>query len=545
MAMRFRIEHDMLGERKVPADAYWGIHTLRAAENFPVSGQPVHPELIRALVQVKKAAAWVNRDLGLLPEPVAEAILGACDDILDGTGMGSPSCHGNMQDAGNGKGSGNGMDAGNGLDAGNSMDAGNGMDTGNDISGRLPVIAGGWLSQFPVDAMQGGAGTSTNMNVNEVLANRAIERMGGTKGDYGLVHPLDHVNMSQSTNDVFPTAFRVAAIRLLLPLSESFAALQTALQEKENEYGDILKVGRTQLQDAVPMLLGQEFGAWAQAVARDRWRLYKAEERLRQVNLGGTAIGTGLNAEKQYVFQAVERLRELTGLGLARADSMVDPTQNCDVFVEVSGLLKTAAVNLTKISNDLRLLASGPRAGIGEIRLPAVQAGSSIMPGKVNPVIPEMVNQVAFQVIGDDLAITMAAGAGQLELNAFLPVMARNLFEMMTLMTGAVRLLIDRCIKGITPDRERCMELVEGSNALVTALSTRIGYDEASDVAKTAAIHKRTVREELTARIDLGILADADGTAFTHEMLAQALNPLAMTKPGIPGRKPIRRKTAK
>lgn len=487
--MEYRTEHDLIGERKVPADAYWGIHTLRAIENFPVSGQPVHPELIRALILVKKAAATVNRDLGLLPESVADAILGACDDVLEASGN-----H--------------------------------------------------WFSQFPVDALQGGAGTSTNMNVNEVLANRAIERMGGVKGDYGLVHPLDHVNLSQSTNDVFPTALRVAAIRLLLPLSEAFASLQTALQEKENEFGDVLKVGRTQLQDAVPMLLGQEFGAWAQAVARDRWRLYKVEERLRQVNLGGTAIGTGLNAEKQYVFQAVERLRELTGLGLARADSMIDATQNCDVFVEVSGLLKTAAVNLTKIANDLRLLASGPRAGIGEIRLPAMQAGSSIMPGKVNPVIPEMVNGMAFQVIGNDLVITMAAGAGQLELNAFLPVIARNLFEMMTLMTRAVRLLIDRCIKGIEPDRERCRELVESSNALVTALSSRIGYETASEVAKMAANQKRTVREELSSRIDQGALTDFDGSPFTHEMLSQALNPLTMTKPGIPGKKAVKRKSA-
>ena len=507
--IRYRTEHDMLGERKVPADAYWGIHTLRAVENFPVSGHPVHPELIRALVQVKKAATLVNRDLGLLADPVAEAILGACDDVLDGTGIDNPNRLIYL-----------------------------------DETGKSSGPANAWLSQFPVDELQGGAGTSTNMNVNEVLANRAIERMGGAKGDYGLVHPLDHVNLSQSTNDVFPTALRVAAIRLLLPLSEAFSALQTALQEKESEFGDILKVGRTQLQDAVPMLLGQEFGAWAQAVARDRWRLYKVEERLRQVNLGGTAIGTGLNAEKQYVFQAVERLRDLTGLGLARADSMIDPTQNCDVLVEVSGLLKTAAVNLTKIANDLRLLASGPRAGIGEIRLPAMQAGSTIMPGKVNPVIPEMVNQVAFQVIGNDLAITMAASAGQLELNAFLPVMARNLFEMMALMTNAVKLLIDRCIKGIEPDRERCLSLVESSNALVTALSTRIGHDAAAEIAKIAGFHKWTVREELSDRIDRGTLMDADGTAFTHEMLSQALNPLAMTMPGIPGRKPARRKTA-
>ncbi len=485
-----RSEHDLLGSREVPADAYWGIHTLRALENFPVTGQPLHPELLRALVLVKKAAAETNRELGLLPDATAEAILGACDDVLEG--------------------------------------------------GSAP--AGGWLAQFPVDALQGGAGTSANMNVNEVLANRAIERLGGTKGDYARVHPLDHVNLSQSTNDVFPTALRVAAIRLLGPLADALAALQTALQEKENAFDDVLKVGRTQLQDAVPMLLGQEFGAWAQAVARDRWRLYKAEERLRQVNLGGTAIGTGLNAERQYVFSVVEHLRELTGLGLARSDSMIDATQNCDVFVEVSGLVKTAAVNLMKIANDLRLLASGPRAGLGEIRLPPMQAGSSIMPGKVNPVIPEMVNQAAFQVMGNDLVITQAAAAGQLELNAFLPVIARNLLEMMTLLTQAARLLTSRCIRGIEPDRARCAALVEQSSALVTALATRIGYETASDAARAATADGRTVREELLSRIVAGTLIDADGTPFTEAMLATALDPVGMTRPGIPGKKPAKRR---
>ncbi len=489
-SMATRTEHDLLGERNVPADAYWGIHTLRALENFPVSGQPSHPELLRALVLVKKAAALANRELALLPDDVAAAILGACDDVLEG----------------------------------------------------VHAPEGGWLGQFPVDALQGGAGTSANMNANEVLANRAIERLGGTKGDYARVHPLDHVNLSQSTNDVFPTALRVAAIRLLGPLSEAFAELQTALQEKENAFDHVLKVGRTQLQDAVPMLLGQEFGAWAQAVARDRWRLYKAEERLRQVNLGGTAIGTGLNAERQYVFTVVEHLRDLTGLGLARADSMIDPTQNCDVFVEVSGLVKTAAVNLMKIANDLRLRASGPRAGLGELRLPPMQAGSSIMPGKVNPVIPEMVNQAAFQVMGNDLVITQAAAAGQLELNAFLPVIARNLLEMLSLLTQAVRVLTRRCIAGIEADLARCAELVERSSALVTALSTRIGYEAASDAAKAATAAGRTVREELNDRLAAGRLVDADGTPFTEAMLAAALDPIEMTRPGIPGKKPAKRK---
>jgi len=331
---------------------------------------------VRALVEVKKAAALVNREIGALNPAIADAIVRASDEVLGGT----------LSD------------------------------------------------QFPVDEMQGGAGTSANMNVNEVLANRAIEHLGGQKGDYSLVHTLDHVNLHQSTNDVLPTAVRIAAIRLLKPVSERLAQLQTALQEKEEAFSEVLKVGRTQLQDALPVTLGQEFGAWAQAVARDRWRLYKAEERLRQVSIGGTAVGTGANAPRAYVFGMIECLRALTGLGLARAEYMTDPTQNADVFVEVSGLLKGAAVSLSKIASDLRLLASGPRGGIGEIILPTVQAGSTIMPGKVNPVICEAVNQMAFQVMADDLAVTLAAHSGQLELNAFLPLIARNLFETLDMM---------------------------------------------------------------------------------------------------------------
>ncbi|TLM97689.1 aspartate ammonia-lyase, partial [bacterium] len=325
-----RKEHDLLGTREIPAELYYGIHTLRALENFPVTGRPMHRELVLALVTVKKAAAAANTETGGLTEKRGAAIMNACDEIL----------------------------------------------------------AGRFLDQFVVDAIQGGAGTSANMNANEVIANAAIELIGGKKGDYSLVHPLDDVNMSQSTNDVYPTALRLAAIRMLIPLSETFAELQETLQEKENEFAAVLKTGRTQLQDAVPVTLGQEFGAYAQAVARDRWRLYKVEERLRQVNIGGTAVGTGINAGRKYIYVLTEKLREYTGLGLARAEYMMDITQNADVFVEVSGLLKSAAVNLTKIANDLRLLSSGPKAGLGEINLPPVQAGSSIMPGKVNPVIP-------------------------------------------------------------------------------------------------------------------------------------------------------------
>lgn len=462
-----RIEHDLLGERGIDDDCCYGIHTLRAKENFCISGRSMHQELIKALAVVKKAAAVTNGYLGLLDGEVADAIVRACDEVMTG-------CR-------------------------------------ND--------------QFSIDAFQGGAGTSANMNANEVIANLAIEILGGKKGDYSLVHPLDHVNMSQSTNDVFPTAVRIAAIRLLMPVSELFAELQTALQEKEEEFSKVLKVGRTQLQDAVPVMLGQEFGAWAQAIARDRWRLYKVEERLRQVNIGGTAIGTGLNADRKYTFLVVEKLRELTGIGLARAEYMLDPTQNNDVFVEVSGLLKTSAVNLSKLASDLRLLASGPRAGIGEIKLPPVQAGSSIMPGKVNPVIPEAINQIAFQIMGNDLTITLAAQSGQLELNAFLPVIAHNLFEMLDLLKGGIRVFIDKCIRGITADERRCRQLVEESFVLVTALAGHIGYEQATEISIKCMETGKTVREIL---IEENILP--------KEILDKVLNPINMTKPGIPGK---------
>ncbi|MFZ5640417.1 MAG: aspartate ammonia-lyase [Bacillota bacterium] len=464
-----RTEHDLLGSKEVPEEAYYGIHTLRALENFPVTGRPMHRELVQALVTVKKAAAMANMETGSLAKEKGRAIVRACDEILSG---------------------------------------------------------GRFLDQFVVDEIQGGAGTSANMNANEVIANVAIEILGGPKGDYCLVHPLDDVNMSQSTNDVYPTSLRIAAIRLLIPLSETFAALQEALQEKENEFAGVLKAGRTQLQDAVPVTLGQEFGAYAQAVARDRWRLYKAEERLRQVNLGGTAVGTGLNAERKYIYILTEKLRELTGLGLARAEYMMDITQNADVFVEVSGLLKSAAVNLTKIANDLRLLSSGPKAGLGEIYLPPVQAGSSIMPGKVNPVIPELINQVAYQVMANDLAVTLAGQAGQLELNAMLPLIARNLLESLEILNHGVRVFIDKCIKGITADTERCRALLEESYGLLAALTGHIGYGKAVEVAQTVAGDRKTVRE---AVLDAGLLDE--------ETLKKILDPFELTKPGIPGKR--------
>ena len=460
----FRTETDFLGEKPVPAAAYYGIHTVRALENFAVSRQTVHPELIRAIATVKQAAAEMNMHLGLLDSRVGSAIFQAAGEIAEGR----------------------------------------------------------FADQFPLDALQGGAGTSTNMNVNEVIANRACELLDSPKGDYAVVHPLDQVNLSQSTNDVYPTALRIAAIRLLQGLAEACAQLQGALQKKEAEFAGVLKLGRTEMQDAVPVTLGQEFAAWAEAIARDRWRLYKVEERLREVNLGGTAVGTGLNAERKYVFGVVERLRSLTGIGLARDENMIDTTQNADVFVEVSGLLKACATTLIKISNDLRLLSSGPRGGFGEIRLPDLQAGSSIMPGKVNPVMPEMLAQVAYQTIARDLAITLAAQGGQLELNAFLPLVAANLLPAMEELTNAIRLFAERCVSGIEANSERCRFHLENSVALVTALAPLIGYDRAASLAKQALQTDSSVKKSL---LDSGL--------FTAEELDTLLRPEALTRPGM------------
>lgn len=465
-----RKEKDLLGEKELSAEVYYGIHTLRAMENFPLTGQRMHPALIRALAMVKKAAAEANLDLGYIPANIGHAIILAAEEVMQGK----------------------------------------------------------WLEQFPIDALQGGAGTSANMNINEVLANRAIELLGGEKGDYRIVHPLEHVNKHQSTNDVFPTAIRIAAIELLRPVNEACAQLQEELQYKESEFAGIIKMGRTQLQDAVPIMLGQEFSAYAQAIGRDRWRIYKVEERLRQVNLGGTAVGTGLNAERKFIYLANEKLRHIARMGVARAENMIDITQNADVFVEVSGLLKALAVNITKIANDLRLLASGPRAGLAEIHLPERQAGSSIMPGKVNPIIPEALNQISFQVISNDLAITLGAQAGQLELNAMLPLVAHNLLQSLTILRNGIDVFIKLCIKGITANEENCRAAVENSYGLITALTPHIGYDQATEVAKTVADGEKNVR---TAVLEMGLL--------NAEELEAILNPWEMTKPGIAGQKNV------
>ncbi len=473
--MGSRTEKDFLGIVEVPSDAYYGIHTVRAVTNFPVSGLRVPEEMIEALAQVKMACAKANMRTGLLDPETGNAIVRAAAEVVEGK----------LRD------------------------------------------------QFITDAFQGGAGTSTNMNMNEVLANRAIELRGGRKGDYGLVDPLDHVNLSQSTNDVYPTALKVAAIKMVLALSEVIARLQGAFQEKEAAFAHILKLGRTEMQDALPITLGQEFGAFAETVARDRWRLFKVEERLRQVNLGGTAVGTGLNARREYIYATIEELQDITGLGIARAENMVDLTQNADVFVEVSGLLKAAAANFAKISGDLKLLSSGPRGGIAEIALPRLQAGSSIMPAKVNPVIPEMVIQVAFQVMCYDQGIAMAAAAGQLELNPCLPLITYNLLSSLRLLTNAAVALRTRCIEDIVANEENCRKWLEESLCLVTALVPYIGYEEAARLAGKAAAEGKSVRE---AALESGILKaeELDAIFRTPEL----------TRPGIAGSRKLKPKKA-
>jgi aspartate ammonia-lyase len=467
-----RIEKDFLGPVRVPRDAYYGVHTQRAQSNFLVSGTKTHPALIRAMAQVKQAAALANMSAGLLERRLGEAIEQAAGEVADGR----------------------------------------------------------FEDQFIVDAFQGGAGTSTNMNLNEVIANRAIEILGGEKGDYELVDPLRHVNLSQSTNDVYPTALRAAAIGMVLELSEALAFLQAELQKKEAEFAGVLKIGRTEMQDAVPVTLGQEFSAFAEAIARDRWRLYKVEERLRQVNLGGTAVGTGLNADPTYIYNVVEELRNITGFGLARAENMIDLTQNADVFVEVSGLLKAAAVNLAKISGDLRLLSSGPFGGFAEIKLPQMQAGSSIMPGKVNPVVPEMVTQVALQVMGNDQVIAAAAASGQLELNAFLPLIAHNLLQSLDMLIKTVRIFAEQCIQGVQANQENCRRWLEEGHGFITALTPYVGYDAAAEMTKRAIRGGKKLRDVIL-----------ESELFTEEELETVFSPGQLTRPGVAGAKLLRR----
>ena len=439
MKREVRVETDMLGELEVASESLHGIHTERAVANFPLAGRPVAASLARAFGAVKLACARINRALGCFGDDPAkaDAIERACEELAEG---------------------------------------------------RLD-------RHVVVDLLQGGAGTSTNMNVNEVIANRALELLGEPHGSYARVSPLEDVNLHQSTNDTYPTALRLATIRLIRGLEEQVGALQEAFQAQERRHAQVVKIGRTQLQDAVLTTLGREMGAYAAALARDRLRLDKCEERLRLVNLGGTAIGTGQGAPREYSFRATEALREATGIGFARADDLVEATQNADVFVEVSGSLKALAATLLKICGDLRLLSSGPEAGLGEIRLPRVQAGSSQMPGKVNPVIPEAVSQVALRVFGNDAALTAACALGSLELNPYLPLVAACLLESLELLARGCAVLKARCIEGIEANEARCRAHVESSTATVTALVPVLGYDAACALAVRVEQSGRSVRE--------------------------------------------------
>jgi aspartate ammonia-lyase len=441
---RTRTERDSIGEMEIPAGADYGIHTARAVENFPITGIRLShfPELIESLAMVKKAAAQANRDFGRLKPEIAAAIISACD----------------------------------------------------------LVIAGDAREHFVVDMLQGGAGTSTNMNANEVIANLALKLLGRPRGDYVVVNPNDHVNLSQSTNDVYPTAVRLTVLRACPELIDTQRLLMDALLAKAEEFDDVIKVGRTQLMDAVPMRLGSEFRAFAVTVGEDIERLKEFAALLREVNLGGTAIGTGINTPEGYSVRVIANLAEVSGVPLSPAYDLIEATSDLGAFVTFSSVLKRIAVKLSKICNDLRLLNSGPRAGFGEIRLPAVQAGSSIMPGKVNPVIPEVVNQIAYQVIGNDLTVTLAAEAGQLQLNAMEPVIVLNILQSMRMLMRGMIVLREKCIVGIEADRERCLELLEGSLVTVTALNPYIGYAAASHIAKEALLTRRSIREVVLAQ---------------------------------------------
>lgn len=461
---KMRVEHDSLGERQVPESCYYGIQTLRAVENFNVSGIPIssNPELIFSLACIKQAAAQANQQLGLLPEPISAAIIQACQEIK----------------------------------------------------------AGKFLDQFVVDVVQGGAGTSTNMNANEVIANRALEILGYAKGQYEFLHPLNHVNMSQSTNDVYPTALRLALSLKLNGLHQAMAGLQASFHAKGEEFSDVIKMGRTQMQDAVPMTLGQEFEAWAVMVGEDMQRLLEAQKLIHEINMGATAIGTGLNAHPEYASLVTGMLAEISGIAVVGSTNLVEATQDAGAYVQLSGVLKRVAVKLSKICNDLRLLSSGPRAGFGEINLPPMAPGSTIMPGKVNPIIPEVVNQVAFEVIGNDVTVTLAAEAGQLELNAFEPVIAYNLFSSFDMMRRACSTLKERCVDGISANRERCRWMVENSIGLVTALNPLLGYERSAEIAREALSSGRSVTVIV---LEKGYLSRAE--------LEDVLSPDNMTRP--------------
>lgn len=459
-----RLEKDSIGTKEVPISVYYGVQTLRAAENFHITGLSLHPEIINSLAYIKKAAAITNWETGLLNKKKTDAIIKACDEILEG---------------------------------------------------KL-------RNNFIVDPIQGGAGTSLNMNANEVIANRAIEILGGLKGDYRIINPNDDVNRSQSTNDVIPTAGKITVLRLLSKLIKEMDRLYDALNKKAEEFDSIIKMGRTQMQDAVPIRLGQEFHAYATAIKRNTARLEAVMEEMRCLNMGGTAIGTGINAEKAYIEQIVPNLCKVSGMELEQASDLIDSTQNLDPFVTVSGVLKSSAVTLSKIANDLRLMSSGPKTGLHEINLPARQNGSSIMPGKINPVIPEVVSQVAFHVIGNDVTITMAAEAGQLELNAFEPIIFFCLFQSIDTMAHAVSTFVDNCISGITANEDHCRYLVENSIGIITTLCPYVGYQKAADLAKKALQSQKSVRELILSE-----------KLLDETTLESILDPVNMTEQGL------------
>lgn len=465
--MEFRVEKDSIGTKDVPENVYYGVQSLRAAENFHITGLNMHPEIINSLAYIKKAAAITNCEAGLLDKRRTQAIVQACDEILEGK----------------------------------------------------------FREDFIVDPIQGGAGTSLNMNANEVIANRAIEILGGKKGDYSVVNPNDHVNCGQSTNDVIPTAGKMTSLRLLKKLKKQLLRLHSALEQKADEFDSVIKMGRTQLQDAVPIRLGQEFKAYSVAILRDLNRMDKAMDEMRTLNMGGTAVGTGLNADESYLRRIVPNLSEISGMDLVQAYDLIDATQNLDSFVAVSGAVKACAVTLSKIANDLRLMSSGPRAGFGEINLPAKQNGSSIMPGKVNPVIPEVVNQVAFNAIGNDMTITMAAEAGQLELNAFEPIIFYCLFQSIDTIAYAVNTFVDNCVIGITANETRCRYFVENSVGIITAICPYVGYQKAAEIAKEAIKTGESVRKLI---IEKGLLI--------KEQMDEIMDPVQMTEPGISGK---------
>ena len=461
-----RIEKDFLGEKEVPSAAYYGVQTLRAVENFPITGYRIHPSLITAMAIVKKAAALANIDTGYLAKDIGNEIAEAAQEIVDGK----------------------------------------------------------FHDQFIVDPIQGGAGTSINMNTNEVIANRALERMGYEKGAYAKISPNTHVNMAQSTNDAFPTGIHIATLMMLEKLLITMEELHSAFRKKAKEFDHVIKMGRTHLQDAVPIRLGQEFEAYSRVLARDIKRIKQSRQHLYEVNMGATAVGTGLNANPTYIEQVVKHLRTFSGFPLVGAEHLVDATQNTDAYTEVSAALKVCMMNMSKIANDLRIMASGPRVGLAEIQLPARQPGSSIMPGKVNPVMAEVINQVAFQVIGNDHTICLASEAGQLELNVMEPVLVFNLIQSISIMNNGFRVFREYCIEGITANEELLKQYVEKSVGIITAVNPHIGYEAASRIAREAIETGKSVRELC---LEHGVL--------TEEELDIILDPFEMTHPEIAG----------